>query len=102
MLNHLNERSHVPIVDGARVASNSSDVAPPRSAVSSIGCPPTRIDPITVNPFVPLFAQYRGNSTRRSTSPARPARWASSAAGNWPADGTRFGSSKVADTRRKS
>jgi hypothetical protein len=91
------------MVDGARVASNSSPQAPARStATSSRLSPPASIDPITVNAFVPLFAPCRANRSRASTSPARSTRWASAAAGNSPAFGIRFDSSKRTETRLRS
>ena len=62
-LDHLNARSHDPIVDGARSWSNSSPVAPAcSSAVSATESPPSSIDPITVNAFVPLFAPCAGQT----------------------------------------
>jgi hypothetical protein len=99
----VNPRSHDPIVDGARVVSNSLLVAPARSsAVSSMLSPPATMEPITVSALVPLFAPWRRTVNRRSTSPASPTRCASTAAGNSPADGTRFGSSNLTDTRVRS
>ena len=58
-MDHLCARSHTPIVEGARVTSNSSPAAPARStAVSSMLSPPASIDPITVDAFAPLFAPW--------------------------------------------
>jgi len=99
----LKDRSQDPIVDGARMASNNSGSAPARSnAVSSMLSPPASIDPITLNAFVPLLAPCRARVRRPSTSLARLIRWISTAAGNSPAQGTRFASSKLTDTPLKS
>ncbi|HVA61387.1 MAG TPA: hypothetical protein VNG13_12755 [Mycobacteriales bacterium] len=90
-MHHWNARSHDPTVDGARVSSNSSPVAPARS-----------IDPITVSAFAPPFPPSRASRSRSSSSSASPSRWANAAAGSSPADGTRFDSSRLADTRVRS
>ncbi len=100
---HLWARSHVPIVDGARVASNSSPAAPARStSVSSMLSPPASIVPITVRALHPLLAPCLARCNRSSISPARSTRWASIAAGSSPAFGIRFVSVKLTETRLKS
>jgi hypothetical protein len=99
----LNARSQLPIVEGARTSSNSRWLPPARSrSVSSIESPPARIDPITVNALVPLFAASLAKRTRVSTSPARFTRAASAATGNNPALGTRHASSNLTATRVRS
>jgi hypothetical protein len=78
-------------------------VAPARSsAVSSMLSPPASMEPITVSALVPPFAPWRCKVTRRSMSSASPTHCASTAAGNSPAHGTRFGSSNLTDTRARS
>jgi hypothetical protein len=100
---HAKARSQLPIVEGARVASNSFPVAPARSAaVSSMQSPPASIEPITVSALDPLLAPCSANSTRWSIAAVKPSRCANTAAGNSPADGTRFASSKLTDTRDRS
>ena len=95
--------ARTPIVEGARVASNSSPAAPARSnAVSSMLSPPARIDPITVNALAPLLAPWTASRSRSSMTSARPIRCASAAAGSSPAFGTRFFSVKLTETRLKS
>jgi hypothetical protein len=90
----LNARSQVPIVEGARVWSNSSGIAPARSsAMSSMESPPASIDPTTESALVPPFAPCSDRRTRASTSSASPTFWASAAAGNRPAADTKFASS---------
>ncbi len=72
----LNDRSHVPIVDGARVWSNSSGAAPARkTSVSSMESPPVSIAPTTVIALTPQLARpvaSAGSLTRASTSSATP------------------------------
>jgi hypothetical protein len=100
---HRKSRSQVPIVDGARDRSNNCGNAPTRSnAVSSMLSPPASIAPITVIALMPLFAPCRPSVSRPSTTPATSRRWASAAAGNSPAHGTKFGSSKLTDTPARS
>jgi hypothetical protein len=96
---HLNARNHDPMVDGARVWSNSSPVAPAcSSAVSATESPPSSIDPTTVSAFVALFARCAASRIRRSITSASPIFCASTAAGNRPAPDTRFCSSQLTDT----
>src|SRR5680860_809702 len=81
-LDHLNARSHVPIVDGARVSSNNSGAAPARStSTSSMLSPPASIAPTTVTAFAPQKAAPgpAASFTRASTSPAMPRRCTSNA-----------------------
>ena len=73
-----------------------------RTATSSMLSPPVSIDPTTVSAFVPLFAPCWARCSRWSTSSASPIRSASTAAGNSPAFGTRFVSSKLTETRLNS
>jgi hypothetical protein len=102
-LDHLCARSHDPIVDGARVTSNSELVAPDRrTATSSMLSPPASIDPITVNAFVPLLAPCLTSLSRQPTRPAKSIRCASTAAESSPAFGTRLLSSKVVGIRLRS
>jgi hypothetical protein len=82
---------------------NSPPIAAARStSVSSMQSAPVSIAPITLNALMPLFAPCRDNRSRSSTSSAKPIRCANTAAGSNPADGTRFASSKVTDTRDRS
>ena len=91
---HLKLRSHVPIVEGARIWSNSSGAAPARNrATSSIESPPASIDPTTESALVPPFAPCLARRTRCSTNSATPSFCASTAVGNSPADDTRLASS---------
>src|SRR5680860_789022 len=86
-LDHLNARSHVPIVDGARVSSNNSGAAPARStSTSSMLSPPASIAPTTVTAFAPQKAAPgpAASFTRASTSPAMPRRCTSNAGATRP------------------
>src|SRR5680860_1595205 len=100
----LNERRHVPSVDGART-SKRSPVAPARiTSMSSMLSAPASSPPMIIIALVPTLAPPRApaRSTRASTSAATPSRCARAAGATSPACDTRFGSSKLMETRLKS
>ena len=101
MLDQVNARSHVPIVDGARTWSNSTGAAPARStSTSSMLSPPASIAPSTVTAFAPQDPDLGplASFTRASTRPAMPSRCTNNAGTTNPALGTKRSSSKVTDT----
>jgi hypothetical protein len=101
----MNPRSHVPIVDAARVAVNTLRAAPARStATSSIESPPASIAPMMVSALIPALARpaaSAGSFTRWSISSATPSFCASAAGATSPPLGTTWSSSKVVSTRAR-
>jgi hypothetical protein len=100
----VNDRSHDPIVDGARTRSNSTGVAPARNTSrSSMLSAPASIPPSTVATFAAVFAPHRpATATVDATRASRPIRWHNIAGADSPACDTRFGSSKQWPTRESS
>jgi len=92
-------RRNVPSVDGARIRSNSTPVAPCRSTpIPSMQSAPAAMPATNDITFAPAFAPAApGTVSHLPASAAMPTCSASATAGTRPADTTRFGSSKSAD-----